>query len=89
MVAVPLHQVEALPQHLFTFHGCGLGKLLDAEATRALLALTYPLVSGPPMREPHQAAQALLSVYLDGAAPRTVAQIARELYRQLAGEVSA
>ncbi|MGX9687647.1 TetR/AcrR family transcriptional regulator [Deinococcus wulumuqiensis] len=38
--------------------------------TRALLALTYPLVSGPPMREPHQAAQALLSVYLDGAAPR-------------------
>ena len=22
VVAVPLHQVEALPQHLFTFHGC-------------------------------------------------------------------
>lgn len=38
VVAVPLHQVEALPQHLFTFHGCGLGKLLDAEATRAVLA---------------------------------------------------
>jgi len=37
VVAVPLHQVEALPQHLFTFHGCGLGKLLDAEATRAVL----------------------------------------------------
>lgn len=38
VVAVPLHQVEALPQRLFTFHGCGLGKLLDAEATRAVLA---------------------------------------------------
>ncbi len=38
VVAVPLHQVEALPHHLFTFHGCGLGKLLDAEATRAVLA---------------------------------------------------
>lgn len=38
VVAVPLHQVEALPKHLFTFHGCGLGKLLDAEATRAVLA---------------------------------------------------
>lgn len=37
VVAVPLQQVEALPQHLFTFHGCGLGKLLDAEATRAVL----------------------------------------------------
>src|SRR3990167_8258637 len=29
VVAVPLHQVEALPRHLYTFHGCGLGKLLD------------------------------------------------------------
>nr|WP_024306670.1 aromatic amino acid ammonia-lyase [Pseudomonas sp. P818] len=38
VVAVPLHQVEALPQHLFTFHGCGLGKLLDAPSTRAVLA---------------------------------------------------
>lgn len=38
VVAVPLHQVEALPQHLFTFHGCGLGKLLSPEATRAVLA---------------------------------------------------
>lgn len=38
VVAVPAHLVEALPQHLFTFHGCGLGKLLDAEATRAVLA---------------------------------------------------
>jgi histidine ammonia-lyase len=38
VVAVPLHQVEALPRHLYTFHGCGLGKLLDAEASRAVLA---------------------------------------------------
>ncbi|PYC23661.1 histidine ammonia-lyase [Aquipseudomonas alcaligenes] len=38
VVAVPLHQVEALPKHLFTFHGCGLGKLLDEASTRALLA---------------------------------------------------
>ena len=38
VVAVPLHQVEALPRHLFTFHGCGLGKLLDEASTRAVLA---------------------------------------------------
>ncbi|WP_339515930.1 HAL/PAL/TAL family ammonia-lyase [Pseudomonas sp. RL_15y_Pfl2_60] len=38
VVAVPLHQVEALPRHLYTFHGCGLGKLLDPDATRAVLA---------------------------------------------------
>ncbi|QLF95084.1 aromatic amino acid lyase [Pseudomonas sp. ABC1] len=38
VVAVPLHQVEALPRHLYTFHGCGLGKLLDAASTRAVLA---------------------------------------------------
>ncbi|PIA73554.1 histidine ammonia-lyase [Ectopseudomonas toyotomiensis] len=38
VVTVPLHQVEALPHHLFTFHGCGLGKLLDAPSTRAVLA---------------------------------------------------
>lgn len=38
VVAVPLHQVEALPRHLFTFHGCGLGKLLEPDATRAVLA---------------------------------------------------
>jgi len=39
VVPVPLHQVEALPQHLYTFHGCGMGKLLDEEATRAVLAV--------------------------------------------------
>ncbi len=38
VVAVPLHQVEALPKHLFTFPGCGLGKLLDEASTRAVLA---------------------------------------------------
>ena len=38
VVPVPLDQVEALPRHLFTFHGCGLGKLLDAPSARAVLA---------------------------------------------------
>ncbi|WP_144434655.1 aromatic amino acid lyase, partial [Pseudomonas syringae] len=38
VVAVPLEHVEALPRYLYTFHGCGLGKLLDAQATRAVLA---------------------------------------------------
>jgi histidine ammonia-lyase len=37
-VAVPLHLVEALPRHLYTFHGCGLGSHFDAEQTRAILA---------------------------------------------------
>ena len=38
VVAVPTEHVEALPRHLYTFHGCGLGQLLDAPATRAVLA---------------------------------------------------
>lgn len=38
VVAVPLEHVEALPRHLYTFHGCGLGRLLEAPATRAVLA---------------------------------------------------
>ncbi|WP_070091939.1 MULTISPECIES: HAL/PAL/TAL family ammonia-lyase [Pseudomonas putida group] len=38
VVAVPPEHVEALPRHLYTFHGCGLGQLLDAPATRAVLA---------------------------------------------------
>lgn len=38
VVAVPLEHVEALPRHLFTFHGCGLGQALDPAATRAVLA---------------------------------------------------
>jgi histidine ammonia-lyase len=39
VVAVPLHQVEALPRHLYTFHGCGLGQLLGEASTRAVLAV--------------------------------------------------
>lgn len=35
---IPSHLVEKLPQHLFTFHGCGLGDIFDAEQTRAILA---------------------------------------------------
>ena len=47
VVAVPLQHVEALPRHLYTFHGCGLGKLLDAQATRAVLAARLqPLCNG-------------------------------------------
>lgn len=38
VVAVPLEHVQALPRHLYTFHGCGLGRLLEASATRAVLA---------------------------------------------------
>ncbi|MFF7707612.1 aromatic amino acid lyase [Pseudomonas sp. NPDC007930] len=38
VVGVPAEHVEALPRHLYTFHGCGLGEVLDAEATRAVLA---------------------------------------------------
>ena len=36
-VAVPSDLVEQLPQHLYTFHGCGLGNVLDAKAGRAVL----------------------------------------------------
>jgi len=39
VVPVPLHQVEALPQHLYTFHGCGMGRMLDPQSTRAVLAV--------------------------------------------------
>ncbi|WP_251977658.1 HAL/PAL/TAL family ammonia-lyase [Salinicola avicenniae] len=38
VTAVPLAQVEALPRQLYTFHGCGLGRFLDAEDARAVLA---------------------------------------------------
>lgn len=41
--------------------------LPPAVLTRGLLALTYPLVSGPPMPEPQRTAEALLTIYLDGA----------------------
>lgn len=38
VVPVPLHQVEALPKGLFTFHGCGMGKHFDPAETRMILA---------------------------------------------------
>ena len=44
--------------------------LPPATLTRALLALTYPLVSGAPLPDPHAAARALLSVYLEGSLDR-------------------
>ena len=37
-VAVPPDLVDQLPEHLYTFHGCGLGNVLDAKAGRAVLA---------------------------------------------------
>ncbi len=39
VVAIPPAVVDELPRHLYTFHGCGLGQLLDDEATRAVLAV--------------------------------------------------
>lgn len=38
-VAVPPELVPELPKHLYTFHGVGLGALLGAEETRAVLAV--------------------------------------------------
>ena len=35
---IPRDLVEQLPQHLYTFHGCGLGAELSPEAGRAVLA---------------------------------------------------
>ena len=37
-VEIPTNLVDQLPQHLYTFHGCGLGNILSAEAGRAVLA---------------------------------------------------
>ena len=36
-VEVPADLVEQLPRQLYTFHGCGLGNVLDAKAGRAVL----------------------------------------------------
>lgn len=36
---IPRELVEQLPQHLYTFHGCGLGANLSATAGRAVLAV--------------------------------------------------
>ena len=38
-VSIPLALVDELPKHLYTFHGCGLGKYFDAWTTRAILAV--------------------------------------------------
>lgn len=37
-VAIPPALVAELPHHLYTYHGCGLGRFLDARETRAVLA---------------------------------------------------
>ncbi|GAB3745823.1 HAL/PAL/TAL family ammonia-lyase [Lysobacter olei] len=37
-VVIPPDLLTELPHHLFTYHGCGLGRFLDAEETRAVLA---------------------------------------------------
>lgn len=37
-VNIPVDLVEALPQHLYTFHGCGLGQFLTPAMGRAVLA---------------------------------------------------
>lgn len=36
-VSIPLQNVSELPKHLYTFHGCGLGKHFDSQQTRAIL----------------------------------------------------
>jgi histidine ammonia-lyase len=38
-VGIPPELVGELPRHLYTFHGVGMGRLLDAEETRAVLAV--------------------------------------------------
>lgn len=38
-VTIPANLVKDLPQHLYTFHGCGLGELLPIPAARAVLAV--------------------------------------------------
>lgn len=37
-VVIPPDLLAELPRHLFAYHGCGLGRFLDAEETRAVLA---------------------------------------------------
>lgn len=37
-VQVPRELLEELPHHLFAYHGCGLGRFLDPQETRAVLA---------------------------------------------------
>ncbi|KFN42939.1 histidine ammonia-lyase [Arenimonas oryziterrae DSM 21050 = YC6267] len=37
-VNIPPALIAELPHHLYTYHGCGLGRFLDADETRAVLA---------------------------------------------------
>ena len=37
-VVIPPALLHELPHHLYTYHGCGLGRFLDAQETRAVLA---------------------------------------------------
>ncbi|HMB43451.1 MAG TPA: aromatic amino acid ammonia-lyase [Luteimonas sp.] len=37
-VTIPPALIAELPHHLYTYHGCGLGRFLDPEETRAVLA---------------------------------------------------
>ena len=37
-VNIPPALVAELPHHLYTYHGCGLGRYLDADETRAVIA---------------------------------------------------
>ncbi|GAB3066605.1 HAL/PAL/TAL family ammonia-lyase [Stenotrophomonas tumulicola] len=37
-VVIPPDLVAELPHHLYAYHGCGLGRFLDAQETRAVLA---------------------------------------------------
>lgn len=37
-VEIPAHMVPDLPQHLYTFHGCGTGRQLSPEYSRAVLS---------------------------------------------------
>jgi histidine ammonia-lyase len=37
-VTIPPALISELPHHLYTYHGCGLGRFLDPEETRAVLA---------------------------------------------------
>ena len=38
-VTIPPDLVAELPHHLYTYHGCGAGRFLTAEETRAVLAV--------------------------------------------------
>ena len=46
VVAVPLEHVDALPRHLYTFHGCGLDQLLDGLPTQVKRAFLLAQLDG-------------------------------------------